>query len=438
MIISEKNHCRILNIFLIAIASLMIFRVSCTIVLMVFFGYCCLNFNKIRNNNDYRRLVLLIASPLIINLVFLWNNNSLHEGLKATEKYVGLLFLPMFIIGNYKYILMNDILKKYAVLLSIILIALFVRYIIFFPELFNKYLNGVHLWELGYSFANSFNSHAPALNMHIAFAVVAVFYLMVNALTRPEKSIKEAASCFIIFIVLFFFLLYINTRLALVNAIIGIGIVLVYQLFHNGKKIKLFFIGLGIAGFMAGAIIVFIHENPYMIKKYTTDTFANMDKIGKLDEIDNVRAVAYNSLVMRLSIWKSALELGLKKPVVGYGAGESKNELYAYFKETRQYFLYKSQLPVHNQVLDFFLKFGIFGLFVFGLYLWNIFQIGHALNNPVIIAFFVIFLISNLSDDFLIRFDGIVYSGFWISIFASHFMKEKYGNDLGSSAKITI
>jgi len=36
-----------------------------------------------------------------------------------------------------------------------------------------------------------------------------------------------------------------------------------------------------------------------------------------------------------------------------------------------------------------------------------------------------LFFISNLTDDFLDRFDGIVFSGFWICMFTSDYLKNK-------------
>lgn len=425
MIISEKKHTKFLNLLLVIIASLLIFRLPCTIALIFFVFYNLFNLDKLEYSKRYRNSVILIALPLVINIVFLWNNSSFYEGIKATEKYLALLFLPLFIIGNFKYISMKSLLKQYSITLAIVLTILLVRYVFFFPEFFNKYWKGIHLWELGYAFSNSFKNHAPALNMHISFAVVYVFHLILNSFTTSEKKIKNIIFYVALFIILFFFLLFVNTRLALLNTFIGFFIIIVFQFLQNIKKTKVLFIALGLGILIIGISTIFLSKNPYMIKKYTTDTFSNLDKIGKLDEIDNARAVAYNSLVTRLSILKSATELGLQQPIIGYGAADSKDRLYEYYKETQQYFLYKNQLPVHNQFLDFFLKFGVFGIIVFGLYFWNILRIGYAIKNPIILSFFVIFLISNLSDDFLIRFDGIVYSGFWISIFAAEYVGKK-------------
>ena len=48
-----------------------------------------------------------------------------------------------------------------------------------------------------------------------------------------------------------------------------------------------------------------------MVKKYTDVTFKHMDKIGSLDDFENPEAEVYSSLVTRLSIWKSTLDIRL-------------------------------------------------------------------------------------------------------------------------------
>ena len=435
MTISEKNHSAIISGLLIIIATLVPFRVPCTLAIIFFSLYCLLNYTRLQWDRQSTNALFFIASPLILHVLFLWNESSFAEGIKAVEKYTALLFLPVFIIGNYKYISFESILKKYVIGLALILVAMLLRYIILFPEQFNKYVEGIHIWEMGYTFAKSFNNHAPAINMHVAFGVVASFYFLADAFVGARRSAFRSALFFATFAILFFFLLYINTRLALINALLSMAIVMVYRLGKLEFR-KTVVIVSAVAILVGGAIALFIYKNPYMIKKYTKDTFAHMDKIGRLDEIDNARAVAYNSLVTRLTIWQNALELGAQKPFFGYGSADSKDNLYQYYKDTNQYFLFQAKLPVHNQLIDFFLKFGIFGIGVFGLYFWNLSRLGFALNDPLLISFFVIFLISNLSDDFLIRFDGIVYSGFWISVFAAHYRKMKTNSQAHPCAAI--
>jgi len=75
-----------------------------------------------------------------------------------------------------------------------------------------------------------------------------------------------------------------------------------------------------------------------MKEKYSSVTFAYMDKVGKLDEIDHPEIKVFNSLVTRVSIWKSAWELSLQHLPFGVGSSDGKPELVKYFKHTHQHF----------------------------------------------------------------------------------------------------
>jgi O-antigen ligase len=278
-----------------------------------------------------------------------------------------------------------------------------------------------YFWTIGYSFANYIGMHGPALNMHLAFVTICNFYFIFILL--KENSINKVFNIFL-FCCSFYFVVFINSKLSLANVVVGIILIFyveISKLFSFKKVITLFFIV-----FLSLSAITFIYvkNNPYMITKYKDKTFAYFDKIGKLDEVENPDATVYHSLATRISIWKATIELASKNILVGVGASDSKTELIQYYKETNQKFLARQKFPVHNQFLDSLLKFGIIGFLSTSLYMFNIYYIGIKTSNTIITLFFILFFSSNLTDDFLIRFDGIVFSGFWLSIFMSLYISK--------------
>lgn len=367
--------------------------------------------------------MVCIASPVILELLLFWNNDSLAKGLKAIEKSTSLVIFPLFIIGNFQRINFLKLVQTYVFGTTLILLFFFIRFNVLYPDLMHKYLNGIHLWEMGYQFGNSVGIHAPALNMHLAFVTVSAFYFVIKSFKDHEES-KFKVIRIIVFIFSFFFVLFVNTRMALVNVFIGFLIVLFYAVKQsNFKKIALK--GLPLLVLLIAVLFLFVQKDPYMKEKYSSVSFAYMDKVGKLDEIDHPEVKVFNSLVTRVSIWKSAWELSLKNLPFGVGASDGKNELNKYYAATNQKFLAKYEFPTHNQFLDFLLKFGILGPLVVLFYISIIGYLGFDLKNPIIISFFVIFFTSNLMDDFLLRFDGIAFSGFWLSIFSSYWRQQK-------------
>jgi hypothetical protein len=79
-----------------------------------------------------------------------------------------------------------------------------------YPALISKYSNGIDLWEMGYRFADSVGTHAPALNMHLAVIPFILFFISFKTIKRFYNSTLY----FILFLVLY------NTRIALLNVLI--------------------------------------------------------------------------------------------------------------------------------------------------------------------------------------------------------------------------
>ncbi len=423
MNISEKNFNRIFNTFLCLIAILMIFRKPCSILIVIFAVFSLIFYKKLNLTRKVLIFTVCIASPVLLELLLFWNNDSLAKGLKAIEKSTSLVIFPLFIIGNFQRVKFFKLLQIYVLGTTLVLFFFFIRFNILFPELMNKYLNGIHLWEMGYQFGNSLGIHAPALNMHLAFVTVSAFYFVIRSF-KDHEELKLKICRILIFIFSFFFVLFVNTRMALVNVFIGFLIVLFYEAKQDNLK-KIVLRGIPLLALLTIVLFLFVQKDPYMKEKYSSVSFAYMDKVGKLDEIDHPEVKVFNSLVTRVSIWKSAWELSLKNLPFGVGASDGKTELNKYYKETNQKFLAKYEFPTHNQFLDFLLKFGILGPFVVLFYISIIGYLGFDLKNAVIVSFFIIFFTSNLMDDFLLRFDGIAFSGFWISIFASYWIQQK-------------
>lgn len=402
----------------------MIFRKPCTWIIIgfVLFNLCFIK--KIKLSRLAVLLGLVIASPLLLEILLFWNNDSLREGLKSLEKSMSLLFLPLFILGNYQRVQFNKLLQYYSYATTVIVLFFFIRFIVVYPELMDKYLNGIDLWEMGYSFSNSVGIHAPALNMHLAFAAIISIYFVVYAFRREGNLVYKLLRI-LLFALSFFYVLFVNTRMALFNVIVGTIIIFFYEVIRNYdfKKVVLS-LSFGVV-ILGGILFLFVKNNPYMQEKYSTVTFAYMDKVGKLDEIENPEAKVFNSFVTRVSIWKSAWELSLDHLPFGVGASDGKPELFKYYKQTNQHFLAKYEFPTHNQFLDFLLKFGVLGPLIVFLYIFTIGYLGYDLKNGIVISFFFLFFTSNLTDDFLLRFDGIAFSGFWFSVFGSFWLQVK-------------
>lgn len=433
MNLSEKNFNKIFHVFLCLIAIAMIFRKPCSLLIILFSVFSLIYVKKLKFSKTAWILVVCIASPLLLELLFFWNNDSLSKGLKAVEKSTSLLLFPIFIIGHYQRVKFLKLAETYSIATTMMMLFFLTRFYVVYPDLVNKYLSRIDLWEMGYKFADSIGIHAPALNMHLAFVSICAFYFVFYSFQNKEKSTFKILRI-IVFLLSFFFVLLVNTRMALLNALIGFLVVFIFEIKSRFNIKKMILTAITVLLVLGSILFAFIQKNPYMKEKYSTVTFAYMDKVGKLDEIDHPEIYAFNSLATRLSVWKSAWELSVKNLPFGVGASDGKPELNKYFKATNQQFLAKYEFPTHNQFLDFLLKFGILGPLVAAFYIFSIGYIGYDLKNAIIISFFILFFTSNLTDDFLLRFDGIAFSGFWFSVFSSYWLQQKAILDINQKA----
>jgi len=420
MNISEKTYKKIINIFLILISITLIFRKPCSWIIAGFSIFSLIFIKKIKINKTSFKLMFFLAIPVLVELFFFYNNDNFNLGLKSLERSTSLILFPLFILGNYKYIDFLKLLRYYTIITTTIVFVFYIFFIYTNPMYLTKYSKGIDLWEIGYAFAGFVGIHAPALNMHLAFICICNFYFIIQFV--QNKHYLQFIFNGIVFLVSLFLIIYVNTKLALFNAFFGFFIVILYELKNKLSTTKI----IGIIGVLTIVfsimIFLYLRTNPYMLTKYKEVTFAHMDKIGKLDELPNPEGQVYNSFVTRLTIWKSTWELSVKNLPFGVGASDAKPELLKYYEKTNQKFLLRNQLPVHNQYLNSLLRFGIFGTISVLFYILEIGYIGYLSKNVLAIAFFFLFFISNLTDDFLIRFDGITFSGFWASIFACFYM----------------
>ncbi len=409
MMISREKFNLINNWLLIVILSTIFFRAFSTILIFVYAIFNLVHYKYLSYDKKIIPFFLILAIPFLLEIGFLWNNLDSPNIFKPLEKVLSFFIFPLFIMLNYKGYKLYYITDYYRKISTFLIVILMIRFCIIAPGYVNKYINGIHLWEMGYVFTDSFGNHAPAVNMHIAFVVVLNLFFMLKNYPKIKlyNLVLLIASVISLFII--------NTRLSLGSCILCCLIVVISFAYRKYKVRSIYFIGVFTIVTSFTLVIAFI-SNPYMKEKYSKVTFANMDKIGKLDEVENPDEVLHNALVTRVSIWKSTIELGHNTLWTGVGSAKAKQELFKYFEKTNQKFLAKYDFPVHNQFLDYFLRFGIMGIVTLLVYFFILFKFSFTSNNIIGFCFVMNFFLSNLFDDFLIRFDGIVFSAIWFSL----------------------
>jgi hypothetical protein len=400
------------------LAAILIFRLPATIFINLFIIGNIVFYRKISYERKMVIPILLISIPFLLNLVFIWNNDSLLGGIKHTEKYILCFFLPIILVLQRFQLSIKRIFIVYSTVFTLTLLCSFIIHVLSSLDQFEKYLKGIEVWKMGYSYAISMDLHAPALNMHIAFLTIVNLYLVLKDINLNKLS-KYKYFRIVLFIISLILLLIVNTRMAILITFIGIPLISADVLLKRMTRKKAIKIISSIMGVFFLFVLIFTSVFPYFIKKYTQVTFKHIDKIGELDSLKNPEAEVYSALVTRLSIWKTSIETIQPNIIYGVGSADSKRVLIKAYIDSNQQFLAKYKFPIHNQYLDFALKFGVLGLIGVILYVFNILFLAIKTKKSFILFFFILFFSSNLTDDFLIRYDGIVFSALWISIFSN-------------------
>jgi O-antigen ligase len=357
--------------------------------------------------------------PVILHVLFFWNNESFTESIKQLEKFTVFLVFPLIFIYQSRPINIRKMLSYYSSIFSTILFLFFLYYLSVNFVNFKGYVLGKDVWKMGYAFSNFLGTHAPRFNMHVSFLSFVNLFLVMNTTLRKGKYF----SLFIRVLCLassLFVMLIINTRLAIAVFFVGASSYVAYIFFANRLAAKKIYFVSAILGVIS---IVFLLTFPYTLEKFQKKTFNQIDMIGKLDQIAQPEEKIYNSLVTRLTVWSVVLDMSTKKPMTGYGYTNCYALLFKEYRDSNQHFLLKYKFNVHNQFLDYLLKFGYLGAILLIIFFANKFYIALKTRSAVFLYFCILFLAANLFDDLLRVYDGIAFGAFWTSVFIKNFLE---------------
>tara|TARA_B100001093_G_scaffold174401_1_gene167239 strand:+ start:327 stop:1607 length:1281 start_codon:yes stop_codon:yes gene_type:complete len=385
-----------------------------------FFGIIFLIFYS--KPHIYRSKVILgIFIPLALHVLFFWNNESYLQAIKQLEKFTVFLVFPLLFIFQRSSINLKKTLTYYSSIFSTIILLFFIYYLFVNFVDFKAFITGEDVWKMGYEFSNFVGSHAPAFNMQVSFLSFVNLYLVTNTVLNKNKNPFLLIRLFFLASSLFVMLI-INTRLAICIFAVGSTFYLAYAFSVkrlSAKKILFISVFFGIIS------TVFLLIFPSTLEKFKDKTFNQLDMIGKLDQIEKPEEKIYGSLVTRLTVWSVVLKMSAKKPITGYGYTNCYPLLFQEYNDSSQRFLLKHSYRVHNQFLDYLLKFGFSGMILLIIFFINKFYVALKIRSAVFLYFCVIFLAANMFDDFLIKYEGIAFSAFWTSLFIRIYLENE-------------
>lgn len=125
----------------------------------------------------------------------------------------------------------------------------------------------------------------------------------------------------------------------------------------------------------------------------------------------------------RLARWHAALNLIIKKPLLGYGVLSESNELLYEYKRLGMKSAAENEYNAHNQYLGFTLEGGIFSFLALLCFLF--FNLYISLKSRDLVFFFFVISVSSICfiENYLIRNAGVVFVAFFSSMFLFNYVK---------------
>lgn len=382
-------------------------RASNIILVILIVNYCLSNDLRIEVQTLRKQLNSLVALifPFIFILISILYS---QRGIKALEKHLPLLFIPLIISLIYSKESRTTLLKTFVLSIVLMCIVCFTYglYNFFFISAEDQRIVGDNMnsvissWNAltNESLTRPFEINPIYMSLFVSFAF---FIVLLN------KSFPRVPRLFTMsFLVLFQFL--IGSRIGLVAFALAVAIVLL----HHGSRRKVkHFLFFGIVGSLVAVMIVYF--NPVLKKRFIND-FSSMAPGQSIE--------SWNAINIRIAIWDCSIQTLKKSPVIGYGAGDQ----YAarekcYQKNYSFYGPFGTDLNSHNQFLEYSLIGGLPLLLLFLLQIGYSLRIAARRKSILHLVFLILFVITCLGESLLETHKGIVF----LSLFNSHFIYRK-------------
>ncbi len=328
------------------------------------FKYHCLSKPKIS-------LLLLPIIFYLLHIVSYFLSSNKSTAAFDLEVKLPMFIFPILIMGTNKLYRINRKTLLISFLIGLVFSSLIcivkafinsfsiVDGVVIFETALYSHLASMNFFELvgnrfsHFSYSHISYFHHPAyFAMFLNFGIVIAYYLFKMTKLKAIKILYFSA---IIFFTIMVYLLSSRAGLLVLSSVFFT--ITIIEFIMSRKLIVIFLSLLFSIGIAKGILNSQLKNNiNALLSKFDT----SMVKDAKKDD--------------RLILWKNALHVGKKKPLMGVGIGDIKSELFNEYKKRNYIAGIKYKLNVHNQYLESFIGGGILtilpllAMFIYGFY----------------------------------------------------------------------
>lgn len=294
-----------------------------------------LDFTALKTLFKSNRFLLLFVLFYCWHFIGVLYSNNKEAALFDLEVKLSLCVLPLFfMVIPYNKVVFIQSLKAFVegCMAAILICILQAAYTYFYTQQTSSFF----YTELSYF-------HHPGYAS--LYAMLAIVILAEGFFNNSQTIFSEKKSLVLIGL-LFIFILFLFSKIAVILSVILIFFYLLRWYFSNKKNLfKLTWIGVLL--FLFTAIVIKSEVISNRLNEFTNTVVFN-----KTDEEGGTS--------LRTLVWKASATLILKKPFVGYGNGDAKDVLLAYYDAHNIRIAGEKKLNAHNQFLQTALSLGVF------------------------------------------------------------------------------
>jgi len=404
-------------LLLVVIAFFPLFKmamISISIILFITISFYLFFNNKITITNFKlnRKWVFITSGFYLWMIVAILYSSNIYEGFESLQSSVAILIFPIVIflfidrIPNRVFLIIN-----FCFVIANIFLSLYIHYYLFSKGIYSDF-KSVTFWDspVRDSLAEiSFKElHPTYISLWFLYSVLYMLDFLVGKFRELNKQI-----IFLVIIgqiILLFTTILLSTRMTLIAFIVAI---IVYSFYKIKNKLTKFLIILVIL--ITTIISVF---NVSYLRARLIDEF----KVTKLEPpVDQT----HNSINIRVGIYHCSFKVLKPNWLIGVGAGNVQKELNICYNKFNTDVYQKTNYNTHNQYLHIFIASGIIGLVLF-LFLFY-YQIKLALLNKdyLYLAFTILLFISFLSENILVRINGVIFFALFNTLFIKKWIQNK-------------
>ncbi len=347
----------------------------------------------------YNILFLLFALFYVAHFIGVLYSTNVLEAQFIIERKLSLIAFPVILFSAPK--LASKQIR--VILLSFIVSCLIVSAVCLVMAAI-KYRSAPDLNLFAYhELSKNVGMHAAYLSLYMCFCIgilLYVYYQEVKTFSVIKKALYAIA-----LIILFAMVMLLSSRLQILMLIVGILIYLIYRLGLNKNIYKTIF-GVIVIGILLFGLILAFPKNRERFKEAI-----NYDQQYGLSK-------KWGEKQMRYLIWSSCLELICEKPLIGWGTGNTQDELEKVYKRNEYISLTyfdNTRFNAHDQFLETTIALGLVGLFILLAGIISAIRVALRNKNYLYIIFISAFIISCITESMLERQNGLVFFAFFNS-----------------------